>query len=44
MARVTVYWKGGGETSFETSDAEIIRRYENHALNDPNITRVTVTE
>lgn len=43
MATVTIYWKRGGTTSFETSDAEIIRRYENHGLTDPEISSVNVT-
>lgn len=44
MATVTIYWKSGGQTSFETFDQDVIRRYENHSLNDPEITRVTVTD
>lgn len=44
MATVTIYYENGDESSFTTHDKEIMRRYENHALTDPEIKRVTVTE
>lgn len=44
MARVTVYYVNGNETSFETTDRATIRRYENYALTDPEISSVSVTD
>ena len=42
MARVTVYYVNGNETSFETTDSATIRRYQNYALTDPEISSVRV--
>lgn len=44
VAKVTVYWKNGNTTSFETYDPKRIARYEWYGLTDAAIERVTVNE
>lgn len=42
MAIVTLYWKNGTPTSFETVDPKVIARYQGYADRDPGIERMTV--
>ncbi len=44
MATVTVDWRNGSTTSFETADPEVIARYKGYVLTDPGIIHVEVTE
>jgi hypothetical protein len=42
MAKVTVKWRNGHTTSFETADAATIARYRKYAETDPGINEVDV--
>lgn len=42
MSTVTLHWKNGTPTSFETSDTNVIARYQGYADRDPGIERMTV--
>ena len=43
MVKVTITWKNGKPTSFETNDQATVRRYEGYAFTDENIVSVNVT-
>lgn len=42
MSTVTLHWKNGNTTSFETADPRVIARYRRYAARDPLIKRITV--
>lgn len=42
MSTVTLHWKNGSTTSFETADPKVIARYRVYAERDPGIERMTV--
>jgi hypothetical protein len=42
MAKITIEWRTGAETSFETFDAATIARYRGYATTDPGIKSVDV--
>ena len=42
MSTVTLHWKNGSTTSFETADPKVIARYQVYADRDPGIKKMTV--
>lgn len=42
MSTVTLHWKNGSTTSFETADPKVIARYRVYAQRDPGITKISV--